>query len=163
MPTPSSVARALLCPVPCGHMDDALLTFNAQKRVAFGSDREEMFYDPIAGKQRLPKGTHVLIFVSQTGDRDGAAKRHNVGRIAYDATYLGWERANNQGKHREPIFRPASAHETDTEVRGFWEVSNLRRLPHPLTLSALRTHMTNGKVIASPRRPMFVNDMVISP
>ncbi len=120
----SSVARALLCPVPCGHMDDAIETCHAQRRVAFGSDREEMFYDATKDEQRIKEGTHVLIYVSQSGDHDGAAKKHGAGRVTYDATYLGWKRADSQGKHSEPLLRPALAHDTDTAVRGFWEVSH---------------------------------------
>jgi hypothetical protein len=36
---------ALLCPVPCEHMDHALATCDRETKVAFGSNSQNMFYD----------------------------------------------------------------------------------------------------------------------
>lgn len=148
---------ALLCPVPCVHMDDAIATTAARRRVAFGSQVEEMFYDVEAKKQLLQEGLRVLIYVSQTGDFNDAARRHDAGRISYEATYLCWSRADDQGKHCDPTVRPVGAHGFDTAFMGFWEVSGLKRLEQPKFLSDIRTD-SSGKITSIPRRPMLVRD-----
>lgn len=161
MSTSLADPKTLLCPVPCGHMDDAIATCTMRGRVAFASDVENMFYRVSDEKQLVASGTRVLIYVSQTGNHDGTARRHGAGWVTYEATYRQWSRADDQGKHRQPAFRPALAHEQDTPVMGFWEVSDLRRLSKPIALSELRTFEDKPKAVTIPRRPMYVNDKVI--
>jgi hypothetical protein len=159
---------ALLCPVRCEHMDHALATCDRENKVAFGSNMQKLFYDlraAPADRQRVPKGTRVLIFITAGGNEGEALRKYyeeiTGGCASYEATYVRWRCANAAGKHPEPKYRPASAYDTDTAYRGFWEVSDLRKLTTPIMFSELSGYDTKTKVTRTPRRPMRVDDRAV--
>jgi hypothetical protein len=105
---------ALLCPVPCEHMDDALKTCEGEGKVAFGSQLQEMFYDPNAAeadRQKIKPGTRVLICVTRSGNETDAFRKYVkeiTGNCAsYEATYVQWQTATSaRGTHPERRYRP---------------------------------------------------------
>lgn len=129
--TNPKLQKALLCPVPCEHIESALDACSRFGRVAFGSQMVEMFYG-IGDKQLIPEGFPVLIYVSMSTSGPTEHKKflhHHVGLVAsYRASYLCWTMANPQGMHCHPDVRPDSAREIDTAVAGFWEVRDLQKL-----------------------------------
>lgn len=146
-------------------MDHALATCDRETKVAFGSNTQNMFYDPHAApadRQRIPTGTRVLICVTGGGNTGEAFRKFYkeiTDRCAsYEATYVEWRCANAAGKHPEPLYRPASAYNTDTAFRGYWEVSDLRKLTTPIKFSELVGYDTKTKVTRTPHRPMRVDD-----
>src|SRR5258707_621334 len=96
-------------------MEAALEICKREKKVAFGSQLQEMFYDVATGSQRLASGTRVLICVSLSGNEGEPARKYFKGdAVTYEATYIQWEPADSKGEHRHPQYRPASTQATDT-------------------------------------------------
>jgi hypothetical protein len=150
-----------LCPVPCEHMDAALETCARERRVAFGSQMMEMFYDKKAAHQLIPRDTRVLICVSRSGNQGDAFRKYHKDIVrkcaSYEALFVQWQCADSRGEHRKPQYRPASTLGTDTAFMGFWEVSCLRRLSAPIKLQELWGVDTKKRVADIPRHPMRVD------
>jgi hypothetical protein len=62
-------------------------------------------------------------------------------RKSFSATFVGFQKANDQGLHPDPAKRPAvtlSLEDPDTPAMGFWEVSDLQEMPKKVPLGSMR-------------------------
>jgi len=146
---PLSVQRkALLAPVPCAHMAEALVTCQRRGLVAFGTMKKTIFISREHRTPLLPCGARVLIYVSGTGVHDPTASQFLKGLVAsYRGTFQGWRDADPEtGQHPDPSGRPLSTG-SDGAWLGFYEISDLAPCHVPLRL--LRW-ARNGKHVKSP-------------
>lgn len=111
----TAVRYMLLAPVPCCHLPSAIETCEAQGRVAFASQKWELFERD--GPRTPATGWDVLIFASRPELGFPSDYRDRVSRVAFSGSFFRWVRAH-RGRHPEPRVRPVST-ETDTEVAGF--------------------------------------------
>lgn len=148
------MGRELLAPVPCRHLSGALETSRIVGRVAFASNRWEVFEG--AGVC-VEVGWTVVIYASrpELGDLDHLFV---PARASLVGTFVGWVRADpRSGRHPNPSVRPVSTG-TDIPVIGFWEVRDLQRLTHDqsIPLSRFRTATNNRRVSQPPLGPTIV-------
>jgi len=151
------VRYALLAPVPCVHLPSALSICATHGKVAFATKLSTWFANEDEIKLRPEEGWPVLIYASrpEIGDPDVNKGLFDPARAGFAAIYAGWTQANDQGKHPHPEIRPTST-DTDTEVFGFWEVSNLHRLENPVRLLDLRIGKRRPAKGFVPRRAWVV-------
>lgn len=148
---------ALLTPVPCCHLGSALHPkkgFKPEERVAFASNAIDVFLQD--GQSALPMGLTVLIYASKPefGDEANLFKGPAVG---VRARYIQWQPADSRtGQHPDKTVRPLST-ETDGPVFGFWEVTDLRKMPLARPLSLLHYWGNHKKVEDNPRKPRLVD------
>ena len=166
---------ALMCPVPCEHMESAIETCSRPDDVvAFGSQMQEMFFDHKRSKEKrqlIDADTTVYIYVSLSGGANPAAvSRYFDGkRITYIASYLEWRKPKcqfgiNTGFHPNDKHRPGSTlgengTDKDTVFMGFWEIRGLKELPVPIPLSKFRLFDKGSRIHGIPRHPIKVVDL----
>jgi hypothetical protein len=148
---------ALLAPVPCCHLGSALNLekgLQLENRVAFGSNAVDVFLQ--VGQSALPKGLPVLIYASKPefGDEAHLFKGPAVG---VQARYIKWQPADSRtGRHPDETVRPLST-ESDGPVFGFWEITDLQKMPFVRSLNLLRYWGNLKKVQDRPRMPRLVD------
>ena len=149
----------MLAPVPCIHLLSAVDVCQRERRVAFATNLEGWFEQQDDDSLRPEEGWPVLIYASrpEIGDKAANQKIFTPSGVSFFATYAGWTQASAQGKHPNPEIRPTST-ETDTETFGFWEVTNLCRLPRPIRFADLRVgaRKVRPRVGFIPRRAYVV-------
>ena len=107
---------ALLAPVPLEHLLDAREIVETEGKVAFGSQRFDLFRQLDSERNGLP--VDVYIYESR---REG----HPEGETLWRARYVGREESD-LGAHPSGMrFRPKSTTD-DTAFAVFWEVDELR-------------------------------------
>lgn len=147
---------ALLGPVPCAHIAEALVTCKQQGRVAFGTAIKGLFIDKDGVTPLILSGLRVLIHASQTdGGKPETRKFFKGPKATYQGTFIRWRDANNAGKHPDPAVRPVSTGD-DTPFMGFYEVADLA--PCDVPFSLLKHRNSGARVNAPLRRPWLVID-----
>jgi hypothetical protein len=145
---------AIYAPVPAVLLRSALETCNAKGRVAFGTNAQQLFEEI---DSEFGPGLPVIIYPTiHYGDP------HGVGKLSFAATYIGFEKANDKGLHKNSTVRPSAVFdpkEPDTPWLGFWEVKDLHPLaarvaPGTLTAKGKKTHLPKMFV---PHGPLLVN------
>jgi hypothetical protein len=117
---------ALLAPVPCVHLKDALATCAARGKVAFGTGCWQLFHEI---DQQYGADLPVLIYAS-VGDRR-YEDFHEPGRATLAGRLLGY-RVAVRGLHPDPTCRPPSTLKMDTPTWAcFWEAADLAPLAKP--------------------------------
>ncbi len=107
---------ALLAPVPLQHLLDAQLVIKTEGRVAFGSQRYDLFRQ--LDKERNGQPVDVYIYASH---REG----HPDGETFWRATYVGHVESHLGAYPGSMRFRPKSTAD-DTAFAVFWEVETLK-------------------------------------
>ena len=129
--------KAILAPVPSVHLESA---FGLKSDIiAFGTNDCKFFDDA-----ELTEGVGkivVYIFASTTG---GPSPLHKPGHVVAIGTYLGYERADKYGQHRNASERPLSARNEDTPWVGYWRVSDLKKLSLPTPFSSIGLYPKDG-------------------
>ncbi len=95
--------KAILAPVPCLHIFDALKTCAKHGTVAFGS-QADFFLQDEHKKCRFPTGTKVLI--TATRPELGHSNFYKFGTANFRAAFVQWTKANDDGEHPSPQLRP---------------------------------------------------------
>jgi hypothetical protein len=144
----------LLAPVPCRHLSGVLEVCRTAGRVAFASNRWEVFEG--AGTC-VEAGWAVAIYASrpELGDPDHL---FIPARASLVGTFVSWVRADPRfGRHPNSNVRPVSTG-TDIPVIGFWEVKDLRRLASDrcIPLSIFQTATNNRPISRPPLGPTIV-------
>jgi hypothetical protein len=125
-------------------------------RVAFASDAVAVFEN----QDHTPKdfsGYRVLLYA--TKPQHGAAELFVPEKASFEGIFVGWVRADPQGRHHDPSVRPLTTIE-DGPVIGFWEIAELTRLAKEqyVPLSSMYP-LGTGKPLkgTAVRRPLLVN------
>src|SRR6266436_1099275 len=144
--------KAILAPVPCLHIFDALKTCAKHGTVAFGSQADFFFQDEHK-KCRFPTGTKVLI--TATRPELAHSNFYKFGTANFRAAFVQWTKANDAGENPSPQLRPLSTIR-DTPFFGFWEVSGLEEVIHPIPFQKLFAANSGQSVQTVPRGPIEV-------
>ena len=121
-------------------------------RIAFGTDATDFFVE----NEEIKKGTTVLIYASRKSS--GAKHLFIKGRATFKATFDTWKAPDHNGTHSVPRERAGSTWD-DTIFKGFWVVTDFKRLPEKqwVAFSKLKAINSNKPLqIPFPRGPMLV-------
>lgn len=123
-------SRPILCPVPCEHLKSVFDHHRESGPVAFGSQKRTFFVDK-NGPRRNP-GIAVYLYVTKSAygpdQFEGAKDLWGRGFITYEAKFIEWLDANDEGvwrDERSEHFRPRST-KPDTPFKDFWVVEDIR-------------------------------------
>ena len=153
MRTDEQIETLLLAPVPCLHLPSAMETCAIQGRVAFATQKAELFEADTA--LTPASGWNVLIYASRPDLGVPQGYRNRVSRVSFSAVFVAWVRADRHGRHPNPSVRPVST-EDDTPVMGFWEIADLQPLDQLVPLTTFRTAANGRRVNREPRGPIIV-------
>jgi hypothetical protein len=144
----------LLAPVPLYHLKSGMETCNQHGRVAFGSDKWELFHD--LDKIRNGEKVQVLIYASMS-DASFPLK------ATWQALYIR-HCPSNAGYPPKDMCRPGTTQD-DTGWAIFWEVEDLEEIPEGqqsliASLSAYNKR-TKFKANYRPEGPILINPTVL--